>query len=240
MNLFAHISWHWLLWPQTWNLISRSCTNRINILYRNTCAEFDTGNLISYLHLLSFFKTELAQVDEIIPSENWVLLISHNPYHGWWCPRDSRIQGMSTHAIDLVLPESYGFSPLRFTIQKHSYFAYKLVYFALPLMKSKSIPEIKCRSMLELLPFRIYLWTWLLPNWLICWRCHLYVMRHCFIFQCSILQLWMSLISGKWFQFNIQYGLFTLLHLARGWYFCFCKINNQITLNWVTSHRLMP
>ena len=126
---------------------------------------------------------------------NWVLFNPHNQYHGWWCPRYSRSQGMNIHAIDLVPPESLNFSPRSFKIQKHSYLHDKLVHF----------PEIKCKTMLDLLSIWVYLWTWLFGNKFIYWRCHFYVMRHCFFI--SVPNIKAVAVINIWQINSIQYSI---------------------------------
>ena len=46
-----------------------------------------------------------------LSSCNRHLFILYSQYHGWWCPGDARSQGITSHDIDLLIPEYSNFSP---------------------------------------------------------------------------------------------------------------------------------
>ena len=68
--------------------------------------------------------------------------ILHSQYHGWWCPGNTRSQGISIYDIYLVLLEYSSFSPWRVKVLSHCDRSQKLalgVIYSMKLKKDYSI-----------------------------------------------------------------------------------------------------
>ena len=68
-------------------------------------AKFSRENKNINLHLMSFLHIDMAQVVEILSHIRKELTYSTCQYHGFWCPGNTRSQGISYHDIYYVVPE---------------------------------------------------------------------------------------------------------------------------------------
>ena len=85
------------------------------------------GNIPIHLQYLSFLNAEIVKEIDILHylSIRTNSLILHSQYHGCWWPGDGRSQGITSHNIDLIVLEYYGFTTRR--INQKSICAYECI-----------------------------------------------------------------------------------------------------------------
>ena len=83
----------------------------VHTIFKSWPAEFIMRNIRIYSHFLSFLNTQMAEIDEIIPGgKQGHIHPAVSTMAADWCPGDDRSQGISSHGIDLVLPDHSCFS----------------------------------------------------------------------------------------------------------------------------------
>ena len=128
------------------------------------CVEILVGNINIYWHFISYLTTLLVRVVEILSCERWGQFNKHIRCCGYWWLGNARIQSISCHDIDLVIPghhqnmlvsSSWGLV----LIEQY------LVVISLKWLKSKFQAK-------QFPALSISIWfeeTWI--NWLVSWRC---------------------------------------------------------------------
>ena len=98
----------WVIW---WMIYNATTFVANNILYYNlnSVVLHFSGEPQYSFPFLSFINDETVQVGEIFLMEDSALYPVESK-SWWWCIIDARSQGISSHLIDLALPEIIGFS----------------------------------------------------------------------------------------------------------------------------------